>query len=70
MLLVSDLRKVEVLQNSGEWVEVQSLGQIEKGDVFRVFESDGEPLLNEDGGAMFIALNEASVDAESYKVGK
>lgn len=66
MLRVDELRKVEVLQGDGSWVEVRSIGQLEFGDIFRAFEPTGEPVLNEDGGLLMRAVEPAGIDAEPY----
>jgi hypothetical protein len=41
MKQVSELRTVEIVQADGSWVKCQSMGQLEVGDVFRMFEPDG-----------------------------
>jgi hypothetical protein len=64
MLHKSELRRVEVF-NGEKWVKVQSIGQIEKGDVFRMFEGDDTPVKNEVGNYSFIALAPSSILAES-----
>ena len=44
---MSDLRKVEVLSNRDQqWKEIP-FEQLRKGDTFRMFESTGEPVLDE-----------------------
>lgn len=51
-----DLRKVEVLRK-GKWVEV-NFSDLHNGDTFRMFESTGEPVIDDEGNAKFIATSE------------
>ena len=64
MIQKSELRRLEILQD-GKWVKAVSIGQLEKGDVFRMFEPDGTQVLNEFGNHSFIALEEAEVESGS-----
>ncbi len=48
-----DLRKIEVLKDL-KWQEVQFY-ELREGDIFRMFESTGESVLNTDGQTIFYA---------------
>jgi hypothetical protein len=39
-----ELRKIEVKQPDGSWLEVH-MGNLQKGDVVRMFEPDGRPVV-------------------------
>ena len=41
-----------------EWVETE-FGAVKKGDIFRLFESDGQPVKGNQGETEFIALKDA-----------
>lgn len=53
---MEDLRKVEVLKD-GKWQEIE-FKKIHKGDIFRLFESTGEPVMDNNGKTEFVAKNE------------
>ena len=50
---MSDLRRAEILVND-KWVGIEFEG-IKAGDRFRLFESTGEPVVDENGKNEFIA---------------
>jgi len=52
-----ELRRVEVLKK-GNWIRCE-LSDLKKGNVFRMFESDGTPVA---GGKQFTALSDPYVD--------
>jgi hypothetical protein len=54
MKKVEDLRITEVHQEDGTWVKLISMGQLEVGDVFRMFEATGEAVLDRDGKSVFV----------------
>lgn len=56
--LPSELRTVEVLR-SGEWVQIQ-LKEIKDGEVFRMFNPDGSPVVWDDE-EIFVAQGEPYV---------
>jgi hypothetical protein len=64
MLAESELRRIECYVN-GKWKYVKSIGQLEPGDTFRVFEPDGTPIKNKHGNCSFIAKGDAGIEAES-----
>lgn len=52
---MEDLRRVEILRN-GQWQEVD-FGFIKAGDIFRMFEATGEPVVDNNGNRLFIAIS-------------
>lgn len=56
----NELRQAFVMQD-GEWLRVQ-MGQIEKGDIFKINEPDGTPVEYE-GCYIFQAVREVACDA-------
>jgi hypothetical protein len=71
MLSQNQLRRVEALVD-GRWVELKSIGQLETGDIFRMFEPDeskvrrGKPVKNNKGGTRFIVEESAYIKADCY----
>lgn len=51
-----DLRKVEILKD-GEWIEIEFC-ELKKDDIFRMFESTGEEVYNDNGENIFVALSD------------
>lgn len=67
MTPANKLRKLEIQMPSGNWVRA-TMGQVEKGDVFRLFDSEtGEPLVWK-GQTVFKAKSPAFVDAEPLEI--
>ena len=56
-----DLRKVEKLED-GEWIEIE-FAELRKNDTFRMFESTGEEVYNNEGENIFVASNDAFIGA-------
>lgn len=52
-----EMRKVEKKVNDN-FVEVVGIQSLAKGDEFRMFESDGEPVLTHDGKSLFKSIGE------------
>lgn len=52
-----DLRKVEILKD-GEWIEIK-FDELKKDDTFRMFESTGEEVYNNNGENILVALSDA-----------
>jgi len=50
-------RKTEVLRD-GEWIEIANIGELKMGDAFRLFESDGTPVLDISGETEFYAMEQ------------
>lgn len=65
MLNRNELRRVEVF-NDGKWKRIVSIGQIEKGDIFRAFEPDGEPVVGRNGSRNFVAKDSAGIEADEF----
>ena len=65
MIAKSEMRKIECLTADGCWVEC-TMGQLEIGDTFRMFEPDGDPVRhwenNED--TIFKAKSVACIEIE------
>lgn len=53
---MKDLRKVEVLINN-EWVE-RDFAELRKGVKFRMFESTGEPVVDNEGRTEWTAISD------------
>lgn len=53
---MKDLRKIEVLKNN-KWQEI-NFEHLHKGDIFRMFESTGEPVVDNKGNRHFKAVSE------------
>lgn len=53
MLAAEKLRRVEVRRDSG-WEAVLDLGQLEPGDVFRMFEPDGTRVFDAGGFSAWV----------------
>jgi len=49
-----DSRRAEILMPDVGWTEV-SFEQLLKGDTFRLFESDGTPVIDDEGKSIFVA---------------
>jgi hypothetical protein len=49
-------RKIEVNRN-GDWIPI-TFENLHKGDLFRMFESTGEPVIDDKGNTDFIAISE------------
>lgn len=64
MIDVKDLRTIKVLQE-GKWIKIRSIGQLEEGDVFQMWEPDGEPVKNNKGGVCFMAKENPGIDCEA-----
>lgn len=54
-----DLRKVELLKD-GEWIEIEFY-ELKEDDIFRMFESTGEEVYNNNGENILVALSDAFV---------
>ena len=61
------LRRVEVLMRDGSWQTV-NMGQLEKNDIFRMFEPDGTVFSDEQGAEMFVVQISNSVTAVGLKM--
>jgi hypothetical protein len=68
MKKVEDLRITEVHQEDGTWVKLISMGQLEVGDVFRMFEATGEAVLDRDGKSVFVCIKVPAVEADSATI--
>lgn len=66
MIEKESVRRIEVLQG-GDWIECR-MSQIEQGDVFRMFESTGEPVLGPGGEPRFKALGPASIQVDMIAI--
>lgn len=64
------LRKIEVQRKNGEFEDIGTLRYIFAGDVFRMFEPTGEPVVHTDGRTVFLAISEPyySVDHNEWVV--
>lgn len=61
MLDANKLRRVEARNAYGDWVRLKCIGQLEPGDVFRMFEPNGSPVRGGDGETQFIVSGPASI---------
>jgi hypothetical protein len=59
---MEDMRKVEVLKN-GKWQSIE-FKDICKGDIFRLFESTGEPVIDNNGKTEFVAKSEPYITSD------
>lgn len=50
-------RTIEVFRDD-EWKEVQEMYELRRGDSFRLFEPDGEPVVGSNGETIFHAISE------------
>ena len=66
MLALDQTRTIEILQPAG-WTPA-SLVQLEKGDVYRICEPDGTPVLNQHGVREFRALSWPNTTVEALSV--
>lgn len=66
MLSLNQTRTIEILQSSG-WVPA-TLPQLVTGDIFRIFEPDGSPVLNAHGNPEFRALSLPRTEVEPLSV--
>jgi hypothetical protein len=67
MVTPENLRRVQIKDKNGSFVDAQ-FGQIEAGDVFRMYEPDGTIVLNEIGGEERIADSNARVNTDHRTV--
>jgi hypothetical protein len=68
MKKIEDLRVIEVKQEDATWVKLHSIGQLEPGDIFRMFEPDGVTVLDDDGKSVFVCSSVASVEADAATI--
>jgi hypothetical protein len=75
MKQVSELRTVEVRQADGSWIRCQSMGQLEVGDVFRMFEPDGKRVVGDlewktefNGADTFVCTKTTSVECDKATI--
>lgn len=61
-MTTQDTRKVEKLAD-GTWHEVP-FSELRKGDDFRLFEPDGEPVVDPDGKTIWRALSDPFINAK------
>lgn len=62
-------RRIDRLSSRHEWAQVNSISQIRRNDVFRMFEPDGAPVALPDGRTEFVARSDAApiaVDGEQH----
>jgi hypothetical protein len=50
------MRRVEVLQRDGSWVERESIKDVEDGEIIRMFNPDGTVFMQEDGSTIWQAV--------------
>jgi hypothetical protein len=50
-----DQRKIEVNKN-GEWISIP-FGELKSGDIFRMFENTGEPVIGDKDDTVFTAIS-------------
>ena len=55
-------RRVQVLKGDS-WVDM-SMCDLKKGDMFCVYEENGDPVFDEEGSSVFTAVNDAYPDSE------
>lgn len=53
---MNELRKVQKL-NNGIWEDIE-FQNLKLGDTFRLFESDGEPVINDKGESEFVTISD------------
>lgn len=56
-------RTIEVLNSDYQWTSVAGLARLRVGDVFRMFEPDGQPVATPDGRTEFVVKTEAQMTA-------
>ena len=56
--MAEEKRKVEILNDSNEWEDIP-FKDLKKGDVFRIYDADGNMFGDKDGRAIFIAQVDA-----------
>lgn len=66
MLRQEYCRRIEVWFQGKMWVPVQ-MQQLEKGDIIRMFEGNGSPVITAEGDAVFICAGNATVSCDPYK---
>jgi len=62
MISKDKLRKVEVLMKDATWKAVE-LGQLQKDDIFKLFEPDGTLVVDDKGASLFVVQLNNSVTA-------
>lgn len=65
MISKEQLRTTQVLIN-GEW-ETCIMSQLEKGDVIRMFEPNGDPVTAPDGCTLFEVQSPATIEVDTKK---
>jgi hypothetical protein len=58
---MNKLRKIEIKNNNDTWKEVH-FSELEKGDTFRMFEPDSEPVIDLNLRTDFLATSDVYVD--------
>lgn len=65
-MIMSDIRRTEIFVD-GKWKE-SDFEKIRAGDVFRLYESTGEPVEDEKGNSEFVAKTDAYIKDGTYAV--
>lgn len=60
---MSEWKKVFKLKNDGHWREVSAV-DLREGDIFIMYESNGEPVRFADGEAVGLAVTDAYLDED------
>ena len=55
--MMMNTRTIEVFRDD-EWKEVKEMYELRKGDSFRMFEPDGQPVITDKGETVFHAISE------------
>ena len=67
MIDATRLYRVEVLAVDGTWLPALSIGQLERGDVFRMLDASGTPAMDADGAAAWVCVERSSVACVPYR---
>lgn len=63
----SDMRVVEVMDSNGKWIPFK-FKQLEPGNIFRMFESTGEPVVGTNGNTVFTAATVPQFDEDGTPI--